>query len=120
MKKFLVIGFMVFSFGVSKAQISDVQRKGQYLFVYGEKNTELSRLFVQNTDEYIGTGSSFYLVRKGQYICSYDYNSKEIARLFMQNTDIFKSAGGNTFNIKKGQYIHTYDKSCKEISRRME
>jgi hypothetical protein len=120
MKKFLLMATMLLSFGAVKAQISDVQQKGSYLYVYGENNKELSSMYFSSSDEYLGMGSSFFVVRKGSYIYTYDYYSKEIASMYFSSSDKFKSAGGNSFNIKKGSYIYTYDKNCKELSSRYE
>jgi len=120
MRKLLLMAMILLSFGALRAQISDVQQKGSYLYVYDNNNKQLSSMFMQNSDEYLGMGSSFFVVKKGSYIYTYDYNSKQIASMFLQNSDKFKSAGGNSFNIKKGSYIYTYDKNCKELSSRYE
>ena len=120
MKKLLLILTILLSFGAFKAQISDVQQKGSYLYVYGENNKELSSLWLISSDEYLGRGSSFFVVQNGSFIYTYDYNSKKIADLYLTSSDIFKSVGGNTFNIKNDSDINTYDKNCKKLSSRHE
>ena len=120
MKKLLLMATILLSFGAVKAQISDVQQKGSYLYVYGENNKQLSYVSIGSSDEYLGMGSSFFVVKKGSYIYTYDYNSKQIAYMSIGSSDKFKSAGGNSFNIKKGSYIYTYDKNCKQLSYRSE
>ena len=118
MKKFLLMATMLLSFGAINAQISDVQQKGNWLHVYGENNKELSHISINSSDEYLGMGSSFFVVKKGNWIHTYDYNSKEISHMSINRSDKFKSAGGSSFNIQKGNWIHTYDKNCKELSHR--
>jgi hypothetical protein len=121
MKKLLLMATMMLSFGAVKAQISDVQQKGSYLYVYGENNKQLSYMVIGSSEEYLGMGSSFFVVKKGSsYIYTYDYNSKQIAYMVIGSSEEFKSAGGNSFNIKKGSYIYTYDKNCKQLSYRVE
>lgn len=120
MKTLLLMATILLSFGAVKAQIYDVQQKGSYLYVYGENNQQLSFTDIGSSDEYLGMGSSFFVVKKGSYIYTYDYNSKQIAFMDIDSSDKFKSAGGNSFNIKKGSYIYTYDKNCKQLSFRSE
>ena len=120
MKKLLLMATILLSFGSVKAQISDVQQKGSFLYVYGENNKRLSYLSISSSDEYLGMGSSFFVVKKGSFIHTYDYNSKQIAYMSISSSDKFKSAGGNSFNIKKGSFIFTYDKNCKQLSYRSE
>ena len=64
MKKLLLMATMLLSFGAVKAQISDVQQKGSFLYVYGENNKQLSYLSIGSSDEYLGMGSSFFVVKK--------------------------------------------------------
>jgi hypothetical protein len=116
MKKFFLMATMLLIFGAVKAQISDVQQKGSYLYVYGENNKQLSFMNISSSDEYLGMGSSFFVVKKGSYIFTYDYKSKQIAFMNFSSSDKFKSVGGNSFNIQKGSYVHTYDKNCKQLS----
>lgn len=118
MKKLLLMATMMFMFGAAKAQISDVQQKGSYLFVYGENNKKLSQMSISSSDEYLGMGSSFYIVKKGSYIFVYDQDSKKISQMSISSSDKFKNAGGNSFNIQKGSYIFTYDMNCKKLSQR--
>jgi hypothetical protein len=120
MKKLLLMATMLLSFGAVKAQISDVQQKGSLLYVYDENNKKLSVLSIGSSDEYLGMGSSFFVVQKGSLIYTYDYNSEKIAVLSIGSSDKFKSAGGNSFNIKKGSLIYTYDKNCIKLSVRSE
>jgi hypothetical protein len=122
MKKLLFMATMLLSFGTVKAQISDVRQKGSILYVYDENNKQLSNMRIDNSDEYLGMGSSFFVVKKnGSYIYTYDYNSKQIASMKIGSSDEFKSAGGNSFNIKKNRFfIYTYDKNCKQLSSRRE
>jgi len=118
MKKILVIALTIFAFNVAKAQISDVQQKGDYLYVYDEQNKRLSYLQISSSDEYKGMGASFFVVQKGSYLYTYDEESNRIAYLEISSSDKFKSAGGSTFNVQKGNYIYTYDKKCNRISYR--
>jgi hypothetical protein len=118
MKKILVIALTIFAFNVAKAQISDVQQKGNYVYVYGEQNNQLSYLQISSSDEYKGMGASFFVVQKGNYLYTYDEKSHQIAYLQISSSDKFKSAGGSTFNVQKGNYIYTYDKKCNQISYR--
>ena len=118
LKKITLAFLLLFLNQELKAQISDVQQKGSYLYVYGENNKQLSYLSINNSDEFLGMGPSFYVVKKGSYIYTYDYNSRQISYLSINSSDKFKSAGGNTFNIQKGSYVYTYDKNCKQISYR--
>ena len=120
MKKLLLMATMLLTFGAAKAQISDVQQKGGRIYTYGDNNKELGSMFINSSDEYLGMGSSFFVVQKGGRIYTYDANCREIASMFINSSDIFKSAGGNSFNIKKGGRIYTYDKNCKELSSRFE
>ena len=120
MKNLILLATILLTFGAVNAQISDVQQKGNYLHVYGENNKQLSFMNIGSSDEYLGMGSSFFVVKKGSYIHTYDYNSNQIAFMNIGSSDKFKSAGGNSFNIKKGGYIHTYDKNCKQLSFRNE
>ena len=120
MKKLLLILTILLSFGAFKAQISDVQQKGNYLYVYGDGNQQLSWTSINTSDEYLGMGSSFFVVQKGNYIHTYDSKSNQIAWMIINSSDKFKSAGGNSFNIKKGIYIHTYDIKCNQLSWRIE
>lgn len=120
MKRFLVIGLLLLSVGIAKAQIVDIQHKGQFLRVYGSGNKELSYLQIDNSDEFLGMSSSFYVVKRGMFFKTYNHNSKEIGYLQVSNTDKFKNASGNTFNVKKGQFIFTYDLNCKLVSQRQE
>lgn len=118
MKKLFLMATMFFMFGAAKAQIADVQQKGSYLFVYGENNKKLSQMSISNSDEYLGMGSSFYIVKKGSYIFTYDQDSKKISQMSISSSDKFKNAGGNSFNIQKGSSIITYDMNCKKLSQR--
>lgn len=118
MKKLLLMATMFFMFGAAKAQIADVQQKGNYLYVYGENNKKISELMLGSSDLFLGIGSSFFAVKKGNYVYTYDYNSKKIAELMLNSSDTFKSATGNSFNIQKGSYVYTYDKNCKKLSER--
>jgi hypothetical protein len=119
MKQFILTAtLMLLAFGSLKAQISDVQQKGSYLYVYGEDNKQLSSMRINSSDEYLGMASTFFVIKKGSYIYTYDYNSKQIASMRFNSEDVFKSAGGNSFNIQKGSYIYTYDKNCKQLSSR--
>lgn len=120
MKQLILIATMTLIFGAVNAQIYDVQQKGSYLYVYGENNEKLSDLSISSSDEYLGMGSSFFIVKKGSYIYTFDYNSRQIASMSISSSDKFRNAGGNSFNIKKGSYIYTYDKNCKELSSRSE
>ena len=116
MKQFLLMATMLLTFGAAKAQISDVQHKGNRLYVYGENNNQLSFLDLRGSDEFLGMGSSFYVVKQGNRFYTYDEKSKQIAFLDIRETDSFKSASGNSFNVKKGNRIYTYDKNCKQLS----
>ena len=116
MKKLLFMATMLLSFGALKAQISDVQEKGNRLYVYGENNKQLSFFDLNSSDEFLGMGSSFYCVKRGNRIYTYDSNSKTIAFFDLNSDDVFKSATGNSFNIQRGRRIYTYDKNCKQIS----
>ncbi len=118
MKKLLFLATMLLTFGVSKAQISDVQQKGSYLYVYGESNKQLSSMGINSTDEYLGMGASFFIIKKGSFIYVYDYNSRQISSMSINSSDKFKNVGGSSFNIQKGSYIYTYDKQCKQLSSR--
>ena len=79
MKKLLLMATMLLSFGAVKAQISDVQQKGSFLYVYGENNKQLSYLSIGSSDEYLGMGSSFFVVKKGSFIYTYDKNCKQLS-----------------------------------------
>ena len=118
MKKLLFLATLLLTFGVSKAQISDVQQKGSYLYVYGENNKQLSSLYIKSTDEYLGMGASFFIIKKESYIYVYDYNSRQISSKYITSSDKFKNVAGSSFNIQNGSYIYTYDKQCKQISSR--
>jgi len=118
MKKLFLMATMLLMFGATKAQISDVQQKGSFLYVYGENNKKLSDLRISSSDEYLGMGSSFFVVKKGSFVYTYDEKSKQIADMRISSSDTFKSAGGNSFNIQKGSFIYTYDKNCKQLSSR--
>lgn len=120
MKKLLLILTMLLSFGAFKAQISDVQQKGSYLYVYGEDNQNKSTLSLGGTDEYLGMGSTFFVVKRGSYIYTYDSDSRNIGSLSLPGDAKFKSAGGSSFNIKIGSYIYTYDRKCNSLSSRSE
>ena len=119
-KYFMIMATMLLMFGAANAQISDVQQKGNYLYVYGDGNQQLSWTSINTSDEYLGMGSSFFVVQKGNYIHTYDSKSNQIAWMIINSSDKFKSAGGNSFNIKKGIYIHTYDIKCNQLSWRIE
>jgi hypothetical protein len=116
MKKFFLMATMLFMFGAAKAQIADVQQKGNLLLVYGENNKKLSVLSISSSEEYLGMGSSFYIVKKGSLILSYDQDSKKIGVMTLSSSEKFKNAGGNSFNIQNGSLIITYDKNCKKLS----
>lgn len=120
MKKFFLMATMLLAFGIANAQISDVQQKGGRIYTYGDNNKELSWMSIGSSDEYLGMGSSFFVVQKGGRVYTYDANCREIAWMSIGSSDKFKSAGGNSFNIKKGGRIYTYDKNCKELSWRNE
>lgn len=120
MKKFLVIGLLLLSEGIAKAQIVDIQQKGQFLGIYGSGNKQLSVLQIGSSDEFLGMSSSFYVVKRRNFFVTYDHNSKEIGHLQVTDTDKFKNASGNTFNVRKGQWICTYDINCKQVSVRRE
>ena len=111
---------MLLSFGAFKAQISDVQQKGGVLYVYGDNNNQLSTRGISSTAEYLGMGSSFFLVENGGVIYSYDSKSNQIGSLGISSETKFKSAGGNSFNLKKGGVIYTYDSKCNQLSTRGE
>ena len=64
MKKLLLMAAMLLSFGAVKAQISDVQHKGNRLYVYCENNKQLSFLDLRGSDELLGMGSSFFCGKK--------------------------------------------------------
>jgi hypothetical protein len=118
MKKFFLIATMLLAFGSINAQISDVQQKGSYLYVYGQNNKKISQLSLSSSDVYLGMGSSFFIVKKGSYLYTYNIDSKKIAQLSLSSSDTFRSASGNSFNIQKGSYIYTYDQNCKKLSQR--
>ena len=120
MKNLILLATILLTFGAVNAQISDVQQKGNWLHVYGENNKELSHISINSSDEYLGMGSSFFVVQKGSYIYTYDSKSNQIAYMSINSSDKFKNAGGNSFNIKKGSYIYTYDKKCNQLSYRSE
>ena len=120
MKKLFLMAIMLLMFGAANAQIADVQQKGSYLYVYGDGNQQLSYTSINSSDEYLGMGSSFFVVQKGSYIYTYDSKSNQIAYMSINSSDKFKNAGGNSFNIKKGSYIYTYDKKCNQLSYRSE
>jgi len=118
MKKNFFLILLFLSLTKVNAQIADVQQKGSWLYVYNENNKELSHLSLSHSDQYIGMGSSFYIVQKGSWLYVYDSNSKEISHMSLSSSDKVKSVGGNNFNLQKGSWIYTYDKNCKEVSHR--
>lgn len=120
MKQFLLMATMLLALGVAKAQISDVQQKGNYLNIYNDKNQKICDMYIDvSREEFMGFGNSFYVVQSDNYLKVYDSNCKKISDMYIDKSrQSFKSASGNSFNIKSGSYIVTYDKYCKKISER--
>lgn len=124
MKIILFVSTMLLICIKLNAQISDVQVKDRMLYVYGENNKQLSSINLNNfggAGEYLGMGSSFYVVKSGTMIYTYDQNSKQISSLNLGsigNGANFKNAAGNSFNIQTSNKIYTYDKDCKRTGER--
>ena len=120
MKKLFLMATMLLMFGAAQAQISDVQQQSGRIYTYGDNNKELGSMLINSSEEYLGMGSSFFVVKSGGRIYTYDANCRQISAMLFNSSEIFKSAGGNSFNIKRGGRIYTYDKNCKELSSRLE
>jgi hypothetical protein len=117
MKKLLLTGTMMFMIFAFKAQISDVQQKGNYLYSYdGAK--KIGYFLIGSSDLFLGFSSSIIVVQKGNYIYSYDASGNRKGYFLISSGDQFKSVVGNNINIKKGDYLYTYDVSGRKISYR--
>ena len=79
MKKLLLMATMLLSFGAVKAQISDVQQKGSYLYVYGENNKQLSYMIIGSSDKFKSAGGNSFNIKKGSYIYTYDKNCEQLS-----------------------------------------
>ena len=116
MKHFLFMATMLLAFGAVNAQIADVTKKGDYLYVYDENGKKLSSMYLRTYDV-TGITSSFFIVKKRDYAYVYDYTCKKISSMYIGDY-VIRGAAGNSFTIKKGDYIYTYDKNCKKLSSR--
>lgn len=68
--------------------ISDVQTKGSYYFVFDEKGKKISQLLT-SLGELRGIASDFFVVEKGSYYVTYDSDSKKIDQL-LTRTEILE------------------------------
>jgi hypothetical protein len=117
MKKLLLMATMMFMFGAAKAQIGDVQQKGNYLYSY-DGNKLVGSFSISSSDVFLGFSSTIVVVQKGNYIYSYDAKGKLMGSFSISSSDQFRSVNGNNINIKKGNYLYTYDVRGKLISSR--
>ena len=62
MKHFLFMATMLLAFGAVNAQIADVTKKGDYLYVYDENGKKLSSMYLRTYDV-TGITSSFFIVK---------------------------------------------------------
>lgn len=96
--------------------IADVQEKGSWIYVYDEKNKEISHMSASNR-QVLGVASDFFVVIQGSWIYIYDEKCKEISHMSSSGKEV-KGAAGSSFTVKQGSWIYIYDKNCKEQSHR--
>lgn len=117
MKKLFLTGFMFFMFAAVKAQIGDVQQKGNYLYSY-DGSKKIGSFSISSSDLFLGFSTSIIVVQKGNYIYSYDALGHKKGSFSISSGDQFRSVVGNNINIKKGNYLYTYDVTGRKISSR--
>jgi hypothetical protein len=120
MKKIFFTSVVLLTLNNLHAQISDVQQKGDYVYLYGANNKQIASKRLMSGELLAGMSSTFFVTQKGDYVYIYDDNAKQIASKRLMSGEIVKSVSGNSFNTKKDGYVYTYDKSGKQISSRRE
>ncbi len=78
-KYFMIMATMLLMFGAVKAQISDVQQKGSYLYVYGDGNQQLSYMSINSSDKFKNAGGNSFNIKKGSYIYTYDKECNQLS-----------------------------------------
>jgi hypothetical protein len=117
MKQVILIATFLLFFVNVKAQIGDVQQKGNIIISY-EGSKEVGRFSISSSDELLGFSSTIIVVKKSSIIISYDARGKEKGRFSIFSKDKFKNVNGNTIYIIKGKMLIAYEVNGKEISRR--
>ena len=120
MKRIFFTFFLLLSFSNMHAQISDVQQKGDYVYLYGANNKQICSKRLSSGELFAGMSSTFFVTQKGEYVYIYDDKANQITSKRLSSGEIVKSVSGNSFNTKKDGYVYTYDKSGKQLSSRRE
>jgi hypothetical protein len=119
MKKFFLVTVLLFGYAAAgMTQITDVEVRGQWLYVYGENNKQLCTTTISSDASLEGFGSGFYVIRQGQWLYTKNSKCETISSMTIGSDAFVRGVGGNTFTIKHGQWILTYDRFCKQISSR--
>lgn len=115
MKRIFLICLAVFQFLASSGAISDIERAGNWYYLYNEKGRRYKTLGASGIGEIKGWSSSFFVSQKDNWIYLYDENGKRYKTLGKGNVGEIISVSGNTFTSRKGNWIYTYDSNGKRI-----
>jgi hypothetical protein len=78
MKQVILIDTFLLLFVNVKAQIGDVQQKGNFIISY-DGNKEVGRFSINSSDVLLGFSSTIIVIKKSNFIISYDANEKKKA-----------------------------------------
>jgi hypothetical protein len=120
MKKLLLIGTMLMTFGAVNAQIGDCSQKGSYVELYDGNGKYMTRISISSNAQLNGCSSSIVVITSGSYAEIYDGNGKYKTRISLPSSGYVKNVTGNSILIKNGSYVETYNSEGKYVSRRSE
>ena len=119
MKKLLLI-FLISMFGMtSKAeQISSVETKGSWIYIYNAQGKKYKTLSVSTVGTVMGYSSSFFVSQNGNWIYLWDSEGKKINTMSKSTVGEVIGVAGDTFTSRNGNWISTWNKDGKKINTR--
>lgn len=106
------------SLGVSAQEISSVETRGSWIYIYNGQGKKSNTLSLSTVGTVVGYSSSFFVSEKGSWIYLWDADGKKIGTMSKSTVGDVIGVAGDTFTSRKGSWIYTWDKKGKKINTR--
>lgn len=104
--------------GTAFAEIADIEKNGDWYYLYNERGSRYKTMSVASVGEIKGHSSSFFIGKNGDWYYFFDDKGNRFMTKSVKEIGTIKSVSNKGFTSKNNGFIYTWNKKGKRTGTR--